>query len=477
MSDVSFPDDQQPVELRPRPRGYPLLAWCLILAIVTLVIWAQQHRPAAGRVKETVNRLEQKSSESTARLLVGQKEMAPAPEEQYRQQLNNLDHGPYRQRLEVAVLAGELMGPQEALDRLAKLKDWSADEHAPSSEERRAAELLNRLYVAYARKNYTGDVLTARDKERLREDLGWFGELALAPAQGPDKEAREEVVAPARRFLIGIGVAVLAGLGLILLSLVVLVALLVLLFNGTLRRRFVSGSPYSGVYAETFALWMVVFVGLLVLGALLPESPFHLLQSSLLLLLSLGVLAWPVWRGVPWEQVRLDAGLYSGRGPVREVGSGIVCYVATLPLLIGGLVVVFVLMQLQRRLGGGGEMPTPPLVGVDMGNWWSRLQIVFAVSVMAPLIEETMFRGILYRHLREATGGLGFAGSFLLSGLVNSFLFAAVHPQGLISVPVLMALALGFTLAREWRGTLVPGMVMHGIHNGLITLFLFTAVS
>ena len=87
-----------------------------------------------------------------------------------------------------------------------------------------------------------------------------------------------------------------------------------------------------------------------------------------------------------------------------------------------------------------------------------------------------MFRGVLYRHLREATRRWRLALSLLASGLVNSFLFAVVHPQGLIAVPVLMGLALGFTLAREWRGTLVPSMVAHGLNNGLVTLLLMLAL-
>ena len=131
----------------------------------------------------------------------------------------------------------------------------------------------------------------------------------------------------------------------------------------------------------------------------------------------------------------------------------------------------------QRRLSGGpGRLPTHPVVGLAGGNWWVRLQIVIAASVTAPILEETMFRGVLYRHLREATRRWGFAASFLVSGLVNSFLFAAIHPQGLLAVPALMGLALGFTLAREWRGTLLPCMIAHGLSNGLVTLLLFAAL-
>src|SRR5439155_6145082 len=133
-------------------------------------------------------------------------------------------------------------------------------------------------------------------------------------------------------------IAFVTALGLILLGLVALVVLLVLLFNGKLRCGFVPGCPYGGIYAETFALWLVLFVGLMVLGALLPTSRSHLLQSALLSLLSLTALAWPVWRGIPWGQVRQDVGLFGGRGPVREVASGVACYIASLPLLVVGAI-------------------------------------------------------------------------------------------------------------------------------------------
>jgi membrane protease YdiL (CAAX protease family) len=84
-----------------------------------------------------------------------------------------------------------------------------------------------------------------------------------------------------------------------------------------------------------------------------------------------------------------------------------------------------------------------------------------------------MFRGVLYRHLREASARLGAWISVIASALVVSFLFAVIHPQGIVAVPVLMSLAFGFTMMREWRGTLIPGMVAHGLNNGLVTLLMF----
>jgi membrane protease YdiL (CAAX protease family) len=89
-------------------------------------------------------------------------------------------------------------------------------------------------------------------------------------------------------------------------------------------------------------------------------------------------------------------------------------------------------------------------------------------SIAAPIIEETMFRGVLYRQLRQVTSRWGFVPSFLLSMVVVSFVFAVIHPQGLLAVPALMMIAFGLTLAREWRVSLLPGMVQHGIHNACI---------
>ncbi len=79
-----------------------------------------------------------------------------------------------------------------------------------------------------------------------------------------------------------------------------------------------------------------------------------------------------------------------------------------------------------------------------------------------------MFRGVLYRHLRDATGGAGRVLSVVLSAAPSALVFAIIHPQGWVAVPALMALAVSFSLAREWRGTLIPCMIVHGISNGVV---------
>src|SRR5262249_8617672 len=246
MSELRYPEDQPPGEERQPPRGHPLLAWCMILVLVALVVFLQERRPAGEPAKESAERLQQKVKESQARMLLGvrnlleQGQVRPAEQRQLRQQIDTLDHGTYRQRLETVVLAGELLGPKEALDRLAQLQEAEKNEKlAPSDKERRLWKSLHRLYTAYSKDNYADNVLADQEKEEAREELGWCGRLALAPPKGPDQEARAALVAPARRLVIGLMVGFLTMLGLCVVGFIGLVVLLVLLFNGSLRRGFV----------------------------------------------------------------------------------------------------------------------------------------------------------------------------------------------------------------------------------------------
>jgi membrane protease YdiL (CAAX protease family) len=96
------------------------------------------------------------------------------------------------------------------------------------------------------------------------------------------------------------------------------------------------------------------------------------------------------------------------------------------------------------------------------------VQLFLLASVAAPIVEETFFRGVLLTHLRSATGRWNQWLSFGLAALVSSILFAAIHPQGLIFIPPLAGLAMGFCVGRAWQGSLIPSMVAHGVSNALV---------
>lgn len=167
--------------------------------------------------------------------------------------------------------------------------------------------------------------------------------------------------------------------------------------------------------------------------------------------------------------------MHRGQGVWREMLVGVGTYVTAIPLLLVGLMVMLGLMYLTGKGRGGmsSGAPTHPIVGVALQTGWSIwLQVFVLAAVLAPVVEEIMFRGVLYRHLRESSSRWGGRASVVLSVAMSSVLFAVIHPQGWLAVPVLSMLAVVFALAREWRGTLIPCMVAHGVNNGVTTLML-----
>jgi membrane protease YdiL (CAAX protease family) len=397
-----------------------------------------------------------------------------------------LNNGPVDQRLRFVVLAGDLAGPAEALHYQEDLNQkLAANQIELTPAQRRLEAILRRLYRDYARGRWQAPSVSAEQRAWLQSQLGWFGDLALAPAGGPDTAARAEVLAAAQQTSLAV---VAAGVIFVLLALggvIGLVVLMSLLASGKLHGGLRCGYADGAIYAETFAWWMVIYVGLSVGAGVVAPADQKLLWSGVAMLLSLGVLVWPVVRGIPWQRVREQIGLVPGRNPALEPAVGVGVYITALPLLAVALVLVAVLMQLQQHLPGRGPAGDnfgevgpahPVVVFAASADWWQRLQVLLLASVVAPIVEETMFRGVLYRHLREATTRCGRIGSVLLSATFVSFFFAALHPQGWLGVPLLMTLAFSFALMREWRVSLVPSMTAHALNNGAVMLLVMLAM-
>jgi membrane protease YdiL (CAAX protease family) len=483
------------------------LAWCVIAAFVVLA-YAERHllreSAAEAQAKDSLNLY---MARTQARYLLGTRAWPGAAansRQLYEQARTNLDVGTVDQRIRFVVMAGELEGPEEALKQIARLRSRLAEKHIQlTSEQNEQLEILTNLYRDYARRRYDAPRVTVAERARLRDELGWFGELALAPdgepglrnayaaalgpgaALGPrtdcpDPGLREEVLVPARRVTLATVLAFVGALGFGLIGFLLLATLIVLAGSRRIQFGLDTGQSPAGVYAETFALWIFLFLGMSTAAAFLPLGPWKLLAGGLAMLLSLVVLLWPRLRGIPFARLREDIGWTAGRNPVLEPAAGVATYLMSLPMLLIGLVMILLLNLVHNWLSGGGPSPddftSPPnqahpvAIYLARGSWGLRLQVFFLACVVAPLVEETMFRGVLYRHLRELTRGVDATVSAVFSAFVSCFIFAVIHPQGVMAVPVLMALAAGFVLAREWRGTLLPAMVAHGLNNGIMLL-------
>jgi membrane protease YdiL (CAAX protease family) len=313
------------------------------------------------------------------------------------------------------------------------------------------------------------------DRALLVDELGWFGELALAPPGFADAAAREAVERPARIVAAIVLSAAVLGVMAVGVGFIGLVLVIVFAVIGKMRSGLGPDRAWHAVYAETFALWLVLFLGLQVLAGWIATPSNEMAVTGAMFFVSLVVLAWPVLRGIPWSDVRRDIGWTFGRVPWAEPLVGVAGYLVTLPLLAVGLGITLILMWFQGAVADppptfsptGG--PAHPIIVHMAGSaLWPKINLLLLAAVAAPIVEETMFRGVLYRHLRDASARLGIAVSVVFSIAINGFIFAAIHPQGWVAVPALMSLACGMALVREWRGTLIPAMVIHGVSDGLI---------
>ena len=243
-----------------------------------------------------------------------------------------------------------------------------------------------------------------------------------------------------------------------------------------------GGAPH-GIYAETFAIWLGVWLVLAVAAAfgseLLPAFPGRgIVLNVTLPSLSLVALAWPMLRGVPFAQVRRDIGLRFSATPIRDAWAGLLCWLAALPLLAVAALATAVIAAGVAAMTR--EEPPDDLelaqssshpLGDEIAGGLSWPAVLLLASVVAPIIEEIVFRGVLYRHLRDATRARGAAASILISAAISGIVFGAVHPQGLLAAPLLAAVAWPLVHAREWRDSLVAPITVHAVHNAVITGF------
>jgi hypothetical protein len=83
-----------------------------------------------------------------------------------------------------------------------------------------------------------------------------------------------------------------------------------------------------------------------------------------------------------------------------------------------------------------------------------------AVTVLfVPVVEELLFRGAGYSLLFARYGkGVALVGTAVLFGLVHGLVFA---------LPLLVAFGLGLAWLRNRTDSVYPGMVLHGLFNGL----------
>jgi len=248
----------------------------------------------------------------------------------------------------------------------------------------------------------------------------------------------------------------------------VLIIVAILLFNtGKLRPSFGKTVPLPHdrrAYLQGFTMFLSCYVGgSLILRMLLLSrwEPSDLVSAAIgLAVLFLAVAAgllWPLFRGQRWRDWKAATGFHLGRGLIREIFSGWLGYITGFPVLVAGLLVTIMLVRLTNN---DASHPIVRELGGGPASW---IAVFLLASVWAPITEELMFRGMLFASLRERFG-------WWISAPIVALVFAAIHPQGWVAVPVLGAIAIVFAGIREWRGSVIGCMAAHALHNGVAVI-------
>lgn len=336
--------------------------------------------------------------------------------------------------------------------------------------------------LGLARKIFSGQPGAVNEEQRagLVARHGWYGKLATTSDLADTDPARQEVIGGGGMLMTLVVVISIVFVGAFLAGSAILIWFLISTASGKTRWRFAAPMPGGSVYLETVAVFVVGFLMFKLLLGLIGGRTGHsdlvtaLLTSSQWLMVL--TLLWPLARGVKFSEMRSAMGLTSGEGFFKEVGAGILAYLAGIPVFVGvvgaTLLLVMVWEFIKQAMGiPPAPPPENPLIDLFGGSGvWTLIAFGMLATLWAPLVEESIFRGCLFRHVRSRVG-------VVLAAIITAMVFGGMHGYpGLLLLPV-TSLGVVFALMREWRGSLVAPMTAHLIHNATVTIVLVSFVT
>ena len=217
-------------------------------------------------------------------------------------------------------------------------------------------------------------------------------------------------------------------------------------------------------FAATIVIGAVVLIGFLAFGVKLSElrasaskeGLFAVVNQVVLFLALIGYLAaqirWrfraPFWRTIGWRP------LESGGIPLALSYFG---YVA------GGFLLAATVQIVSVAAGTKTKLPIERLFEDRL----TALLILLMAVLLAPLVEETIFRGFIYPVIARRFGrGVGIVATGTLFGLLH----ASQLWGGWTQIALLVFVGIVLTYARAVKGTVVASYLLHLSYNFFVSL-------
>jgi membrane protease YdiL (CAAX protease family) len=221
-------------------------------------------------------------------------------------------------------------------------------------------------------------------------------------------------------------------------------------------------APRRSVFREIPWRWIDVLIG--IAPAVLPRASSVLIDPQSLsavprwlwfpfTILAQGwMLAYPLW-----VMRRRNVELPSLPRPRTIFVEALIALLAAM----ASMVVVVLVTQLLIYVFGEKATPTMPLEPIARSpNQVERVGFLTLVFLVAPVVEELFFRGMLYNALRQRL-------HLVLAVPLQAIVFGLSHPFGLADMTGVTLLGLAFALVYEWRQTLLTPILMHFVVNVL----------
>ena len=358
------------------------------------------------------------------------------------------DYQIYKKQLSTIPVFAEFFGRGAALQEIKRM--MNDPDGAPDPRD---LQIFYRLYH---------DGSGSLDSEQIitLKGYGWAGRLALSQDKPDSDPERAKALKSATRTVLLSGLGTIVLIAALVTGLILLIIALTRMIKKDIHSQLVIQDASGILLLETFTIYLILTMAMPLLITLIAPD---LQDGTILMTILAGLISilWPSLRGTGWEDYRTAFGWNRGKGLFREIGAGVVGFIAGLPLLGAAFIIVMILVKYA------GNTPSHPAV-TDLIH--SPFFLFFLACIYAPLVEETLFRGALYYYLRRH---LPWAASGILCGLI----FGALHPQGWVALPAITAIGFNLSVIREWRGSVIASITAHALNNGVVTLMLVIAVS
>ncbi|MFA6185925.1 MAG: CPBP family intramembrane glutamic endopeptidase [Phycisphaerae bacterium] len=224
--------------------------------------------------------------------------------------------------------------------------------------------------------------------------------------------------------------------------------------------------PFYAVFTVLFGwLGITIFTTKFITGVTsqMPEWRQNLILYSALVAIEIIIIGFVLGSAKRFFDDGLRGLGFRKTGIIGDFGSAAATFTAVWPLVMGALYVVVIIGKLIAGPDFQMEKNEGLTVILQYDQWSLRILMIFFATILTPIFEEIIFRGLLQSYLREI--GL----SCWQTIFIASVIFSLLHPMMHFPALIILAVAMGY--AYEKSGSLLRPIFIHLLFNGSTIAF------